>query len=125
LKLSITRVFFSAFAKIIIFLNITSNLVLILEKTYNFAIATFDSSLFFLYICIMILEFDFTIFTIFYFEDFVFANFIDFDLAILNMSIINNKSCSFFYNASISNKLNLNYSLIKYFSKNFAILFDR
>jgi len=99
--------------------------MLIFEKTYSFAIATFDSSLFFLYICITILEFDFTIFTIFFFEDFVFANFIYFDLAILNMSIINNKSCSFFYNASISNKLNLDYSLIKYFSKNFAILFDR
>jgi len=120
LKSSITCAFFSAFVKIIIFPNITSNLVLTLKNTYNFAIAIFDSFSFFLYICITTLEFDFTIFT-----NFDFANFINFDFSILNILITNNKSRSFFYNASILNKLNFDNSLIEYFSKNFAILFDQ
>jgi len=119
LKLLIICVFFSAFVKIIIFLNIINSLMLTFEKTHNFAIATFDSFLSFLYICITTLEFNFTIFT-----NFDFANFINFDFLILNMSITNNKLRSFFYNASILNKLNLNNFLIKYFLKNFAILFN-
>jgi hypothetical protein len=119
LKSSITRVFFSAFVKIIIFFNIISNSMLTLKKTHNLAIATFDSSLSFLYICIITLEFNFIIFT-----NFDLANLIDFDLLILNMLTTNNESRSFFYNASISNKLNFNNFSIKYFSKNFAILFD-
>ncbi len=111
LKLSIIRVFFSISIETIIFFNITSNLVLIFEKTYNLAIAISNSSLFFLYICIIVLEFDFTIF-------------INFDFSILNMSTTNNKLRSFFYNASILNRLNFDNFLIEYFSKNFAILFD-
>jgi hypothetical protein len=118
LKLSIIRIFFSAFVKIIIFLNITSNLMLTFEKVYNFAIATFNSFLSFLYICIATLEFNFTIFI-----NFDLANLIDFDFLIL-IILIKDKSRSFFYNASILIKLNFNNSLIKYFSKNCAILFD-
>ncbi len=94
--------------------------MLTFEKTRNFAIATFDSSLSFLYICIITLKFDFTIFI-----NFDFANFTNFDLSILNMLITNKKSHSLFYNASILNKLNFDNSSIKYFSKNFAILFDQ
>ena len=126
LKSSIIRVFFNVFAKIIIFSNITSNLMLTFEKTYNLAIviATFDSSLIFLYICIIILKFNFTIFTNFDFEDFFFANFINFDFAISNILTTNNESRSLFCNSSISNKLNFDNFLIKYFSKNFVILFD-
>jgi hypothetical protein len=119
LKLLITRVFFSAFVEVIIFLNITSNLMLTFKKTHNLAIATFNSFSFFLYICITTLKFNFTIFT-----NFDLANLINFDFLILNILIINNESHSFFYNASISNKLNFNNFLIKYSLKNFATLFD-
>ncbi len=120
LKSSITRVFFSASIKIIIFSNIISNLVLTLKKTYNLAIATFNSFLSFLYICVTTSKFNFIIFT-----NFDLANFIDFDFLILNMLTTNNDSRSFFYDASISNKLNFDNSSIKYFSKNFATLFNR
>jgi len=100
-----------------------------LEKTYNFTIATFNSFISFFYICITILKFDFAIFINFDFEDFDFedfdlANLINFDFAILNMLITNNKLRFLFYNTSILNRLNFNNSLIKYFSKNFAILFN-
>ncbi len=124
LKSLTTHVFFSAFVEIIIFFNIINNLVLIFEKTYNLAIATFDSFLSFLYICITILKCDFTIFTNFNFEDFDLANFTNFNLAISNMSI-KDKSRFVFYNASISTKLNFDNLLMKYSSKNCAILFDR
>ncbi len=120
LKSLIIRVFFSAFIKIIIFLNIIDNLMLIFEKTYNLAIATFDSFLSFFYICITISKFNFTIFT-----NFNLANFTNFDFLILNMSIMNNESRSFFYNAPILNKLNFDNFSIEYFSKNCAILFDQ
>ena len=119
LKSLITRAFFSASIKIIIFLNITSNLMLTFEKTHNLAIAIFDFSLSFLYICIITLEFNFTIFT-----NFDFANFTSFDFLILNISTTNKKSRSLFYDASILNELNFNNFSIKYSSKNFAILFD-
>ncbi len=55
LKSLITRAFFSAFVESILFIKITSNLMLIFEKIYNFAIAIFDIFLFFLYICIILL----------------------------------------------------------------------
>jgi len=122
--LSIICVFFSAFIKSIIFFKITNSLVLILEKTYNFTIATFNSFISFFYICITILKFDFAIFINFDFEDFDLANLINFDFAILNILITNNKLRFLFYNTSISNRLNFNNSLNKYFSKNFAILFN-
>ncbi len=127
--MSIIRVFFSAFIKSIIFFKITNSLVIMLEKTYNFTIATFNSFISFFYICITILKFDFAIFINFDFEDFDFedfdlANLINFDFAILNMLITNNKLRFLFYNTSILNRLNFNNSLIKYFSKNFAILFN-
>jgi len=121
--LSIICVFFSASTKSIIFFKITNNLVLILEKTYNFTIATFNLFAFFFYICIIILEFDFTIFTNFDFEDFDFANFTNFNLAILNIST-KDKLRLLFYNIIILTKLNLDNSLIKYSSKNYAILFN-
>jgi len=119
LKSSITRVFFSAFVEIIIFPNITNNSMLTFKKTHNLAIVTFDSSLSFLYICITTSKFNFTIFT-----NLNLANFTNFDFLILNMSTTNKKSRSLFYDASILNELNFNNSLIKYFSKNFAILFN-
>jgi hypothetical protein len=93
--------------------------MLIFKKTYNLVIATLDFFLFFSYICITILEFDLTVFI-----NFDFANFTNFDLSILNMSTTNKKLRSFFYDASISNKLNFDDFLIEYSSKNFAILFD-
>jgi len=52
LKLSIIRVLFSASIKNILFIKITSSLILIFERSYYFEIATFDISLSFLYICI-------------------------------------------------------------------------
>ncbi len=119
LNLLITRVFFSASVKIIIFFNIINSLMLIFKNTYNLVIATLDFFLFFSYICITILEFDLTVFI-----NFDFANFTNFDLSILNMSTTNKKLRSFFYDASISNKLNFDDFLFEYSSKNFAILFD-
>jgi hypothetical protein len=119
LKSSITRAFFSASTKAIIFSNITDSSVLTFEKAHNLAIATFDSFSSFFYICIAISEFNFTIFT-----NFDLANSIDFDSSILNMSI-ENELRSFFYDASMSTKLNLDNFLIKYSSKNCAILFDQ
>jgi len=120
LKLSITRALFSASIKNILFIKITSSLVLIFEKTYNFTIAIFDTSLSFLYICIILLEFNFTIL------DFDLKEFdcvVNFDFAILNI-LVNNKLRSLFYNALILIKLNFDNFFIKYFSKNCAILFD-
>ena len=111
--------FFNVFVEIVIFFNIISNLMLILKKTHDLAIAIFDFFIFFFYICITILKFNLTIFT-----NFDFANFVNFNFLILNMLITNKKLRSFFYNTSILNKLNFNNSLIKYFSKNFAIFFD-
>ncbi len=93
--------------------------MLTLKKTHNFAIATFDSFLFFLYICITTSKFNFTIFT-----NFDFANFTNFDISILNMSI-KDESHFLFYDASILIELNFNNFLIEYFSKNCAILFDQ
>ncbi len=118
LKSSITRVFFSASIEVIIFLNITNNLMLTFEKAHNLAIATFDFFSSFLYICIATLEFDFTIFT-----NFDLANFTNFDFLILNMSI-EDESRSLFYDASILIELNFDNSLIEYSSKSCAILFD-
>ncbi len=93
--------------------------MLTFEKTHNLAIAIFNSFLSFLYICITTSKFNFTIFT-----NFDFANFTNFDFSILNM-LIEDKSHSLFYDALILIKLNFNNSLIKYFSKNCAILFDQ
>jgi len=93
--------------------------MLTFEKIHNLAIATFNFFSFFLYICIMILKFNFIILI-----NFDFANFINFDFSILNMSI-EDESRFLFYNASMLVKLNLNNFLTKYFSKNCAILFDR
>ncbi len=115
-------ILFSASIKSILFIKITSNLVLIFERTYNFAIAIFNTSLFFLYICIILLEFNFTILD-FDFKDFDCKNFANFDFIILNI-LANNKLRSFFYNMSISTKLNFDNFFIKYFSKNCAILFN-
>ncbi len=112
LKSSMTRAFFSASIEVIIFLNIIDNLMLTFEKTHNLAIATFDSFLSFFYICITTSKFDFTIST-------------NFDLLISNMSIMNDESRSFFYDAPILNKLNFDNFSIEYSSKNCAILFDR
>ena len=92
--------------------------MLIFEKTHNLAIATFNSFLSFLYICITTSKFNFTIFT-----NFDLANFINFDFLILNM-LIKDESHFFFYNALILIKLNLNNFLIKYFLKNCVILFN-
>jgi len=119
LKSSITRAFFSASIKIIIFPNITSNSMLTLKKAHNLAIATFNSFSFFLYICIATSKFNFTIFT-----NFDFTNFTNFDLPILNMSI-EDESRSSFYDASMLIELNFDNSSIKYSSKNCAILFNR
>ncbi len=123
LKLSITRALFSAFIKSILFIKITNNLVSIFERTYNLAIAIFDIFLSFCYICITLLKFN-LIFLDFNFEDFDRENLVNFDLAILNM-LVDNKSRSFFYNASILIKLNFNNFFIKYSSKSCAILFDQ
>ncbi len=122
LKLLITRALFSAFVENILFIKITNNLVLILERIYNFAIAIFNISLFFLYICIILLEFNLTILD-FDLEDFDCKNFANFDFAILNM-LVDDKLRSLFYNALILIKLNFNNFFIKYSSKNCAILFD-
>jgi len=122
LKLLIIYVLFSAFIESILFIKITSSLVLIFERTYNFAIAIFNISLSFFYICIILLEFNFTILD-FNFEDFDCENLVNFDFAILNI-LINNKLRSFFYNASISTRLNFNNFFIKYSLKNCTILFD-
>jgi len=119
LKSSMICAFFSASIKIIIFPNIINNLMLTFEKAHNLAIATFDSFLSFLYICIATSKFNFTIFT-----NFDFANSTNFDFSILNMSI-ENESYSLFYDASILIKLNFDNFLIKYSSKNCAILFNR
>lgn len=119
LKSSMTRVFFSASVEAIIFPNITGNLVSTFEKAHNLAIATFNSSLSFLYICIATLEFDFTIFI-----DSDLANPIDFDPPISNMSI-EDESRPPFYDAPVLAKLNLDDPLIGYSSKSCAILFDR
>ena len=96
--------------------------MLILERIYNFAIAIFNISLFFLYICIILLEFNLTILD-FDLEDFDCKNFANFDFAILNM-LVDDKLRSLFYNALILIKLNFNNFFIKYSSKNCAILFD-
>jgi len=100
LKLSIIRIFFSVSIKSIVFLKITNSSILILEKIYNFIIATFNSFVSFLYICITILEFDFTTFIDLDFENFDFANFTNFNFAILNI-LIEDKLRSLFYNISI------------------------
>ncbi len=92
--------------------------MLTFQKTHNLAIAIFDSSSFFLYICITTLKFNFTNFT-----NFDLANLINFNLSILNM-LIEDESRLLFYNASILIKLNFDNFLIKYSSKNCAILFD-
>ncbi len=94
LKLLIIRALFSAFIKSILFIKITSSLVLIFKRIYNFAIAIFNTFLSFLYICIILLKFNFTILD-FNFEDFDCENFTNFDLAILNI-LINNKLRFFF-----------------------------
>ena len=72
------------FVENILFIKIISNLILIFEKTYNFA--TFNISLSFLYICIILLEFDFTILN-FDLKDFDCKNLANFDFAILNILI--------------------------------------
>jgi len=114
LKLSIIRALFSISIKSILFIKITSSLVLIFERTYNLAITIFYISLFFLYISIILLEFNFTIL------DFDLK---DFDNKILNI-LVNNKLRSFFYNASMSIELNFNNFFIEYFLKSCAILFN-
>jgi len=120
--LSIIRALFSAFVKSILFIKITSNLVLILERTYNFAIAIFYTSLSFLYIYIILLEFNLIILN-FDLKDFDCKNLANYNLAILNI-LIDNKLRSFFYNVSILTKLNFDNFFIKYFLKNCAILFN-
>ncbi len=122
LKSSITRALFSAFVKSILFIKITSNLVLTLKRIYNFAIAIFNISLSFFYICITLLEFNLIILD-FDLKDFDCENLVNFDLAILNI-LVDDKLHSFFYNASILIELNFNNFFIKYFSKSCAILFD-
>ncbi len=94
LKLSIIRALFSVSIENILFIKITSSLISIFERIYNFAIAVFDTFLSFLYICIILLEFNFTILD-FDFENFNCENFANFDFAILNISI-NNKLRFFF-----------------------------
>jgi len=123
LKSSIIRALFSAFVESILFIKITSNLVLTFEKIYYFAIAIFDTSLSFFYISITLLEFNFIILD-FDLKDFDYENFANFDFAILNM-LVNDKSRSLFYNASILIKLNFNNFFIKYSLKSCAILFDQ
>jgi len=120
LKSSIIRVLFSAFVKSILFIKITSNLMLTFERTYNFA--NFDIFSSFLYICITLLEFNFTILN-FDFEDFDCENLANFDLAILNI-LIDDKLRSFFYDALMLVELNFNNFFIKYSLKNCLILFD-
>ena len=122
LKLPIIRALFSAFVKNILFIKITNNLILIFKRIYNFAITISNISLSFLYICIILLEFNFTILD-FNLKDFDCKNFVNFNFTILNV-LINNKLRSFFYNISILTRLNFNNFFIKYFSKNCAILFD-
>jgi len=122
LKLLIIRTLFSAFIKSILFIKITSNLVLTLERIYNFAIAIFNTFLSFLYICIILLEFNLIVLD-FDLEDFDRKNLANCNLAILNI-LINNKLRSLFYNASILIKLNFDNFFIKYSSKSCAILFD-
>jgi len=122
LKLLITCALFSAFVENILFIKITSSLVLIFERTYNLAITIFDTFLSFFYICIILLKFNFTILD-FNIENFNYKNLANFNLAILNI-LINNKSRSFFYNALILIKLNFDNSFIEYSLKSYAILFD-
>jgi len=123
LKLLITRALFNAFVENILFIKIISNLMLTFEKTYNFAIAIFDTSLSFFYIYIILLKFNLTILD-FNLEDFDCKNLVNFDFAISNI-LVNDKSRFFFYNALMLIKLNFNNFFIKYFLKNCAILFDQ
>jgi len=122
LKLLIIRAFFSVFVENILFIKITSNLVLTFKRIYNFAIAIFNISFFSLYIYIILLEFNLIILD-FDFEDFDCKNLVNFNFAILNI-LINNKLRSLFYNASILIKLNFDNFFIEYSSKSCAILFD-
>jgi len=122
LKLLITRALFSVSTENILFIKITSSLVSIFERIYNFAIAIFNTSLSFFYICIILLEFNFTILD-FVFKNFDCKNFVNFDFAISNI-LANNKLRFFLYNAFVSIELNFDNFFIKYFSKSCAILFD-